>query len=159
MNRSDRPQVLELKIPPGVLVVVTGALMWLASTATPAAALVIPGRRLGTAILMLIGVVISSLGVVAFRRARTTVNPMKPGTASVLVAGGIYRRTRNPMYLGFLVVLLGWGVWLANVVAFLLLPAFVFYMNRFQIAPEERALRERFGESFVVYQGRVRRWL
>ena len=75
------------------------------------------------------------------------------------MAGGIYRRTRNPMYLGFLVVLLGWGVWLANVVAFLLLPAFVFYMNRFQIAPEERALRERFGESFVVYQGRVRRWL
>jgi len=159
MNRSDRQHVLELKIPPAVLVAVTGALMWLAAIATPAAVLVIPGRSLGTAILMLTGVVISALGFAAFRRARTTVNPMKPGSASVLVAGGIYRLTRNPMYLGFLVGLLGWGVWLANIVAFLLLPAFVFYMNRFQIAPEERALVARFGPAFVAYQTRVRRWL
>ena len=157
MNRSDRQHVLELKIPPGVLVVITGALMWLASTATPAAALVIPGRSLVTAILMLTGVNISGLGFAAFRRARTTVNQMKPGTAAVLVDWGIYRLTRNPMYLGFLVVLLGWAVCLANLVAFLLLPAFVFYMNRFQIAPEERALTARFGESFVTYQTLVRR--
>lgn len=159
MNQSDRQHFLELKIPPALVVAVTGALMWLVATIVPAATLVIPGWSVGTAIFLLTGVVISGLGVVAFRRARTTVNPMKPGTASVLVAGGIYRLTRNPMYLGFLVALLGWGVWLANVVAFLLLPAFVCYMNRFQIVPEERALRERFGESFVVYQGRVRRWL
>lgn len=72
---------------------------------------------------------------------------------------GIYRFTRNPMSLGFLVALLGWAVYLANVGAFLLLPAFVCYMNRFQIRPEEMALRERFGESFVAYQRRVRRWL
>jgi len=159
MSRSDRPHVLELKIPPGVLVAVTGALMWLAATATPAAALVIPGRSLVTAILILTGVVISGLGVVAFRRARTTVNPMKPGSALVLVDGGIYRLTRNPMYLGFLVVLLGWAVWLANLVAFLLLPGFVCYMNRFQIVPEERALLARFGPSFIAYQTKVRRWL
>lgn len=159
MNRSDQPHVLELKIPPAVVVVVTGALMWLVATIIPAATLVIPGRSLGTAILLLIGVVISALGVVAFRRARTTVNPMKPGTASVLVAEGIYRLTRNPMYLGFLVALLGWAVYLANVLALLPLPVFIWYMNRFQIVPEEWALRKRFGESFVAYQKRVRRWL
>jgi protein-S-isoprenylcysteine O-methyltransferase Ste14 len=159
MNRSDRQHILELKIPPAVLVAFTSALMWMVSATTTAAALVIPGRSWGVAILMLAGIIIAGLGVASFRRAKTTVNPMKPGAASVLVDGGIYRLTRNPMYLGFLVVLLGWAVYLANIIAFLLLPAFVFYMNRFQIAPEEKALFERFGESFVAYQTRVRRWL
>ena len=159
MSRSDRLRVLELKIPPALLVAFTGALMWLASAATSAKAFVIPGRSWGAAILMLTGVIIAGLGFVSFRRARTTVNPMKPGSASVLVDGGIYRLTRNPMYLGFLVVLLGWAIFLSNIVAFLLLPAFVCYMNRFQIEPEERALAALFGQSFVAYKTRVRRWL
>ena len=159
MNRNDRLHVLELKIPPAVLVAFTGALMWLASAATSATALVIPGRSLGAAILMLTGVIIAGLGVASFRRAKTTVNPMKPASASVLVDGGIYRLTRNPMYLGFLVVLIGWAVFLSNLVALLPLPAFVFYMNRFQIEPEEKALAALFGQSFVAYKTRVRRWL
>ena len=159
MNRSDRLHVFELKIPPAVLVAFTGALMWMASAATPATAFVIPGRSWGAAIVMLTGVIISGLGVAAFRRARTTVNPMKPGSASALVDGGIYRLTRNPMYLGFLVVLLGWAIFLSNIVAFLLLPAFVCYMNRFQIEPEEKALVALFGQTFIAYKTRVRRWL
>ena len=148
-----------MKIPPGVLVVLTAAFMWLASAVTPATVFAIPGRSLGAAIFMLTGVIISGLGFAAFRRAKTTVNPMKPGSASVLVEGGIYRLTRNPMYLGFLVVLLGWAMSLSNLVAFLLLPVFVFYMNRFQIEPEEKALVALFGQSFVAYKTRVRRWL
>jgi protein-S-isoprenylcysteine O-methyltransferase Ste14 len=159
MNRNDRPHFLELKIPPGVLVVFTGALMWLASDATSATALVIPGRNLGAVILILTGVIISGLGVASFRRARTTVNPMKPGSASVLVDGGVYRLTRNPMYLGFLVVLLGWAIFLSNLIAFLLLPAFILHMNRFQIEPEEKALTATFGQAFISYKTRVRRWL
>lgn len=87
MNRIDRQHILELKIPPAVLVAFTGALMWLASAATPPTALVIPGRSLCAAILMLTGVIISGLGVASFRRAKTTVNPMKPGSASVMVDG------------------------------------------------------------------------
>ena len=159
MNRSDRKHVLELKIPPALLVAFTGALMWLASAATPATAFVIPGRSWGAAILMLTGISIAGLGVAVFQRAKTTVNPMKPGSASVLVDRGIYRRTRNPMYLGFLVALLGWAIFLANIFAFLLLPAFVCYMNRFQIEPEEKALVALFGQTFVAYKSRVRRWL
>ena len=159
MNRSSRQHVLELKIPPAVLVAFTGGLMWLVSAATSATALVIPGRSLGAAILMLTGVIIAGLGVASFRRAKTTVNPMKPGSASVLVDRGIYRLTRNPMYLGFLVVLLGWAIFLSNIVAFLLLPAFIFYMNRFQIEPEEKALTATFGQAFVSYKTKVRRWL
>ena len=67
--------------------------------------------------------------------------------------------TRNPMYLGFLLVLLGWAIYLSNVLAFLLLPAFILYMNRFQIYPEEKALASLFGEEFASYKSRVRRWL
>jgi protein-S-isoprenylcysteine O-methyltransferase Ste14 len=97
--------------------------------------------------------------VVSFRRARTTVNPTKPESSSVLVDSGIYRLTRNPMYLGFSLGLSGWAVMLSNMFAFLLLPIFILYMDRFQIEPEEKALAAIFGRQFAVYKTRVRRWL
>lgn len=98
-------------------------------------------------------------GVHAFRRARTTVNPTRPGSSTVLVVSGVYRFTRNPMYLGFLLMLLGAAAQLENAAAFIVWPAFVLYLNRFQIRPEEEALRALFGEAFIRYQSRVRRWL
>lgn len=98
-------------------------------------------------------------GVVAFLRARTTVNPLRPDKASTLVTGGIFRRTRNPMYLGMAMLLVGWAVYLANPLTLLGIPAFVAYLNRFQIAPEERALEQRFGADYRGYRARVRRWL
>ena len=159
MNRSGRQHVLELKTPPVVIGALTAALMWIASSATPSFAFVISGRSWCAAVMMLTGAIISGLGVASFRRAKTTVNPMKPESSTVLVDSGIYRLTRNPMYLGFLVVLLGWAIFLSNLVAFLLLPAFIFYMNRFQIEPEDKALVARFGQTFVAYKTRVRRWL
>ena len=84
---------------------------------------------------------------------------MQPESASALVVSGIYRLTRNPMYLGFLLILLGWALFLSNGLAVLAVPAFVFYMNRFQIEPEERALAAIFGAEFVAYKSHVRRWL
>lgn len=105
------------------------------------------------------GVCVALLGVASFRRARTTVNPLKPEKASALVMSGIYRYTRNPMYLGLLLALLGWAFFLSNALAFLSLPAFILYMNRFQIAPEERVLAARFGQEFAAYLSKVRRWL
>lgn len=159
MDRSRRQHVLELKIPPVVIGVFTATLMWIASFATPSFAFVIPARSLCAAVLMLSGAITSGLGVASFRRAGTTVNPMKPGSSSVLVDSGVYRLTRNPMYLGFLLVLLGWGIFLSNIFAILLLPAFILYMNRFQIEPEEKALAAAFGQRFVAYKTTVRRWL
>ena len=106
-----------------------------------------------------LGVGIAVAGVVSFRRAKTTVNPLNPETASALVTSGIYRRTRNPMYLGALVALLGWAVFLANALAFILTPLFVIYMNRFQIGPEEKTLTALFGPQFSEYCSKVQRWL
>ncbi|MCY1553776.1 Phospholipid methyltransferase [compost metagenome] len=108
---------------------------------------------------MLAGAFVALFGVASFRRAKTTVNPTTPGAASALVDSGIYRYSRNPMYLGLLLVLAGWGLWLAHALALLGLPAFVVYMNRFQIAPEERALTAVFGDAFAAYRQKVRRWI
>ncbi len=72
---------------------------------------------------------------------------------------GIYSITRNPMYLGLLFVLTAWSIFLANPLPFLMLPVFMLYINRFQIAPEERALTALFGSDFAAYQSRVRRWI
>jgi protein-S-isoprenylcysteine O-methyltransferase Ste14 len=99
------------------------------------------------------------LGVASFKRAKTTINPMKPESSSSLVISGIYKLSRNPMYLGFLLVLVGWAVLLSNALAFVFVPAFIFYMNRFQIDPEEKALAGKFGQEFLDYKSRVRRWL
>jgi protein-S-isoprenylcysteine O-methyltransferase Ste14 len=150
---------LELKVPPPVVGFLVATLMWLASWAVPALQFEIPARRFVAAGLALTGVVISIMGVASFRRARTTVNPMKPESSSSLVVSGVYRISRNPMYVGFFLVLLGWAVLLSNVLAFVVLPAFIVYMNRFQIRPEEAALAAVFGEDYVAYGSRVRRWL
>ena len=131
--------------------------MWLVSR--PAFDLLLPARRAVALGLVVAGAVISALGVVSFRRAGTTVNPIKPETAGSLVVSGIYRRTRNPMYLGFLLGLAGWAVFLSNALAFIFLPVFVLYLNRFQISREERALASVFGKDFAAYQSKVRRWL
>lgn len=106
-----------------------------------------------------IGILIDLAGLFQFLRARTTINPLRPQNASALVTGGIYRWTRNPMYLGMATLLLAWGVWLANAGALAVISLFVAYLNRFQIAPEEGALQDRFGDEFAAYRARVRRWL
>jgi protein-S-isoprenylcysteine O-methyltransferase Ste14 len=133
--------------------------MWFASSLGPPA--VVPfGVRVGVALaLVVIGQSISISGMVSFRRAKTTINPIKPSAASSLVTSGVYRYTRNPMYLGLSVTLMAWGVFLSNLLALLAVPLFVLYINRFQINPEERVLSSLFGAEYAAYKEKVRRWL
>jgi len=152
-------RVLELKIPPPAVALVTALLMWLASRSSPVLAFVFPVANLLAVGLAAIGLTVAISGVVTFRLARTTLNPTKPEASSSLVSWGIYRITRNPMYLGLLLELTAWAIFLSNWLAFLFLPVFVIYINRFQILPEERALTSLFAREFVDYQSRVRRWL
>jgi protein-S-isoprenylcysteine O-methyltransferase Ste14 len=150
---------LELRIPPAALVAAAALIMWLTSWALPSLRLVVPGHALAAGAIAVLGVLIVALGLVEFRRVRTTVNPLRPAAASSLVTNGIYARTRNPMYLGFAVILLAWAVYLSHPVALVVLPVFIAYMTRFQIIPEERALEGVFGAGFDLYRQRVRRWL
>lgn len=152
-------RALELRIPPVVVVLLTGLLMRIVSLKTAQFSFSLPFKGALACSLVLAGMAISLRGVMEFRKARTTVNPTKPETSSSLVKSGVYRYTRNPMYLGFLVMLIGWAVWLANAVSFAFLPAFVLFTNGFQIKPEEQALTSIFGEDFKAYCGETRRWI
>lgn len=149
---------LELKVPPPLVALVTGLLMWLAAKLVPPLAL--PGvARIAVAVVFAgVGVGLAMSGVLTFRRAKTTVNPTTPAAASALVRTGVFRFTRNPMYLGLLLCLVAWAIFLSSVLALLIAPLFVVYMNRFQIAPEERALAALFGDNFAAYKRDVRRW-
>lgn len=147
-----------LRIPPVVFVLLLGGLMWGVARALPDFGFTLPAHRIIALSLTLAGVGIAFLGVASFRRAKTTINPRQPETATTLVASGIYRLTRNPMYLGMLLVLLSWATYLANAVVFVLPASFVPLMNHLQIRPEERALAAKFGAAYEAYRTQVRRW-
>ena len=150
---------LELKIPPPLMATISVALMYGAATLLPVLSLPSSLRVGGAIALAVVGASLDVAGLIAFRRAKTTVNPMTPQQSSAVVSAGIYRFTRNPMYLGLLCLLLAWAVYLASAWALLVLPAFVAYITRFQIQPEERALADQFGSAYADYCARVRRWL
>ena len=150
---------MRLIVPPPVQGLIAAALMWGLTTIIPALNLSFPGQSIVAIILAVVGIGIDVSGILAFIRARTTINPLDPGKARALVVSGIYRVTRNPMYLGLLLLLCGWAVWLGNPVNAIILIGFVAYINRFQIEPEEVILRNLFGEEYQTYLENVRRWI
>ena len=150
---------LELKTPPVAVLIVVALSMWAVTALTPSLSFNLPWRAALAIIFSLAGIAVGALAVVTFHRANTTVNPLKPTEASTMVTSGVYRVSRNPMYLGLLFLLVGWATALSNLVAVALLPLFIAYMTRFQIAPEERALLSKFGAEFTAYKKSVRRWL
>lgn len=156
---GDLMSALELRIPPVVLVLLTAVVMAALAPAFPSYSFPFPAGAPFAAALAVAGGVIALLGVWEFRRAGTTVDPRVPEQSASLVVRGVYRFSRNPMYLGFLLVLCAWGVFLGNVLALAMLPVFVAYMNRFQIGPEERHMREKFPQPYAAYVARVRRWI
>ena len=105
------------------------------------------------------GAVILFLALGLFRRAETTVDPRYPSRSDTIVTGGIYRVTRNPMYVGMALVLLAIAIATGDVLNLLVLAFFLWFITRFQIRPEEEALRAKFGEAYDSYTRRVRRWL
>jgi protein-S-isoprenylcysteine O-methyltransferase Ste14 len=148
---------LDLKIPPLIVCMAIASGMWLVSYTLPAFAY--PPLRIVAVGIGIAGAALTGSAMLSFWIAHTTANPMKPSSASFLVTSGVYRFTRNPMYVGLLLLLVGWALYVANVLAFVFLPAFILYMNQFQIKPEERALTARFGRKYLEYASRVNRWL
>ena len=150
---------LELKVPPPAVALLVALAMWLATYGSDALSFAVPERRAVSMALAALGIGVSTAGTWSFWRARTTVNPTRPEAASSLVATGIFRFTRNPMYLGLFLVLAGWAAHLANAAALAGPLLFALYVTRFQILPEERALTTKFGPEFDAYKIRTRRWI
>lgn len=154
-----RTQALELKVPPPLVAVLTAGAMWAIARVAPILEVPTLIRAVASGTIALAGVALILAGIVSFRRAKTTVNPMRPETSSSLVSSGVYRVSRNPMYAGLLIVLFAWAIYLSSAWALAGPVLFVLYMNRFQIAPEERVLSEMFGTRYAGYKAGVRRWL
>lgn len=150
---------LETRIPPPVVMLLFAAMGFAARWLWPGLHLRVPVPVLLAGMTVTLGVVLNLLPKISFRRAGTTVNPLRPSASSALVTSGIYRRTRNPMYLGQALVLFGAMVYLQNLIALLVVPLFLAYITWMQILPEERALMVRFPEAYAQYRHRVPRWL
>jgi protein-S-isoprenylcysteine O-methyltransferase Ste14 len=150
---------LRLKIPPPVVTLIAGAAMWGVDRASPALHFRVPGSRITAGVFAVLGLVLAGAAIAGFLRARTTILPEHPEKSSALVTTGIYRVTRNPMYLGLVTLMTGWAVLLSNPLTLAVVPLFALYLQRFQIVPEEEALARKFGASFEEYRRRVPRWL
>ncbi len=150
---------LENLIPPPVLLLLVGLAMW-AVGKLPGHWNSAPLIHYGTtALLAIVGFAFNAAGFRTIRKAGSTIDPTRPSAASTLVTHGPFQVTRNPMYVGFVVMLLAWAAYLQSMWA---LPGpllLVMYLTRFQIIPEERALSAKFGADFDGYATRVRRWL
>lgn len=148
-----------VRTPPLLAGGVAWLLMWLLARGLPSLGRVWPWNRPAAIALIAIGAGIGVAGLLAFRRARTTADPLRPDRASTLVSSGIYRHSRNPMYVGVAIATLGWALFLGHALAPLGVVAFVLWMDRYQIPAEERALHALFGAEFGRYCRAVRRWL
>jgi protein-S-isoprenylcysteine O-methyltransferase Ste14 len=152
-------RALELKVPPPIVALLMGAAMWFAAQQRVSLELPLVVQIVAFVVIALAGAAMALAGDLEFKRARTTINPFKPENSTALVTSGIYRFTRNPMYVGLTLLLLGWAAFLCSAWAFLGPVIFVLYIGRFQIAPEERVLSAKFGAAYTEYTARVKRWL
>lgn len=147
--------MLENRIPPPLVTLALGAAMYPFGSGAAANPL-----RIAVVLVLLATAVVFLLPALrAFRKARTTVNPIRIEQASTLVTTGIYRITRNPMYLGMVLVLAAWALWLGGLSVWLGPVALLLWLDRFQIRPEERAMSTLFGADYDAYRARTRRWL
>lgn len=149
---------LNLKVPPPVVWIISAFFMWLLDVFFPT--MNEPELRFLIApILAFIGIAFIVFGVLSFKKAETTIDPTTPEKSSSLVIVGIYKFTRNPMYMGLLFFLCSWSVFLFNLYSAFILIAFVLYLTEFQIKPEEEILTSIFGEEYIRYKNSVRRWI
>jgi protein-S-isoprenylcysteine O-methyltransferase Ste14 len=147
------------RIPPPLLMLLAAALMWSMHRWWPMAYLLAtPWNRIG-AVPSAAGILIAAVAITQFRRSRTTLNPIEPSRASLLVTAGIFGFSRNPMYLGLVLLLIGWALWLGSASPWIVPPLFAILLYAAQIVPEERALEGLFGEAYVAYRHKVARWI
>jgi protein-S-isoprenylcysteine O-methyltransferase Ste14 len=160
-NIVNEPKIdcMQLRIPPPLVMLLAAALMWALHRWLPLGHLIATPWNYFAVLPAAIGRAITVAAGVRFRRARTTFDPLKPRAASCLVTDGVFRVSRNPMYLGLVLLLIAWAVWLGTVSPWLVPPLFVILISVTQIVPEEEALEEVFGETYLAYRRSVRRWI
>jgi protein-S-isoprenylcysteine O-methyltransferase Ste14 len=150
---------MKLRIPPLLQASIFGLISWALAVLVPQASIPLSWLNLVAIGLLVIGLAILLAAVLDFSRSETTVNPLEPEQAETLVVSGLFRFTRNPMYLGMALVLSAWALYLANALAIIGPVLFVASITALQIKPEEEVLGKIFGQDYAEYRKRVRRWL
>ncbi|MDR2688522.1 MAG: isoprenylcysteine carboxylmethyltransferase family protein [Azoarcus sp.] len=149
---------LHLKVPPALLAALIAGIMWLVDyfiyRGQPSTLQFYAGSPIALA-----GGIISAVGLISFFCAKTTINPIHPERTAELVTSGIFRLSRNPIYLGLVLSLIGLSVRLASPPTLFGPLVFACYTHYFQILPEERILAAVFGDEYERYKANVRRWL
>lgn len=155
---ETKPFSLSLKIPPPLYLLLGGSLIYLVSRRTSPTKPQNRWRWLGL-LLVALGLGLDIHALLAFRKRKTTPNPLRPDKAEHLVIEGAYRFTRNPMYLGMVLILSGWSLLRTSLSGLLVVPAFIWTLNQVQIIPEEQFLKQKFGRPYRNYLKQVRRWI
>ena len=152
---------MKLRIAPPVLTFLSALLMWAIANYLNFVELGIElsWRKSIFLVFVALGCAAALAAFFNFKSSKTTIDPMKPEKASVLVTEGIFQFTRNPMYLGLLSCMIGWAIYLNNPLTLLVVAGFYFYLSQIQIKAEEEALEKKFGDSYQAYKKEVRRWL
>ena len=148
---------LETKIPPPIVALIFGFLINYTKDIFPK--LVIKNENIFGTCFILIGLVCFLSAIGLFKKNQTTVTPLNPSSATKLITNGIYKYSRNPMYLGMSLVLAGISIMVNPIGGLAFISLFILYINQFQIEPEEKAMTKLFRNEFSEYKKYVRRWI
>ena len=150
---------MRLIIPPAVQLIISAILMWIISIYADNFRFIFKYNNELTLLFLILGGTIIVFGIVAFRKAETTITPLHLNKTSSLVTVGIYQYTRNPMYFGLLLILFSIAFYLQNLASIFVLPIYIWFISKYQIMPEEEALYKLFGQEYKNYQNKIRRWI
>lgn len=145
---------LDTKIPPPIVTIITLTIIYLFDLKEYNL-----NNDVITVVILFIGIIFILSAVIQFVNRKTTVNPTKPYKTTSLVITGVYKITRNPMYLGMLLIIISFAFYKASIISLILIPFFIFYINKFQIEPEEFEMRKKFGKEYEDYCKKVDRWI
>ena len=148
---------MKTKIPPPIIALICIVINYLSTYLINP--IKFPNIEIIGGLILLLGVATAVLATLLFKKDQTTVNPRNPEKTTTLVTNGIFSITRNPMYLGLFFsissTILFFGSWFGIII----LMFFVWYINKFQIIPEEEAMEKLFGNKYSEYRQKVRRWI
>ena len=145
------------KIPPTILTLLFLAFNYILSFNS--LKIEIPYKYFFTTLLLILGLYIVIRSSRLFAQAKTSIDPLRPFKSTSLITNDIYKYSRNPMYFGYFLIILGSSVYLGNVISIIIIPLFIFTINFLQIIPEEEALKDLFGPRYDEYLIKVRRWI
>ena len=150
---------MKLKVPPAAQAILFGLLMYIIDKYITIGNFSFIGQTVTAITIFSIGILITIIAIWRFIKAKTTSDPTNPSKATTLVTHGIYKYSRNPMYLTILIVLFSWMIALGNIFNIIVLIIFVYYITTYQIKPEEEALTKLFKNDYTNYCNKVRRWI